>query len=78
MIDLILRNACLQDEETDLDLAIDAGLIIDRGPNLDYIARQELDLDGQLLIPGFVESHLHLDVALMNAWTRPGRPAPYV
>jgi cytosine deaminase len=77
LIDLILRNACLQKEETNLDLAIDTGLIIDRGPNLDYIARQELDLDGQLLIPGFVESHLHLDVALMNVWTRPGRPAPF-
>ena len=78
MIDLILRNANLQDEETNLDLAIDDGLIIDRGPHLDYIARQEFDLKGHLLIPGFVESHLHLDIALMNSWEQPGRPEPYV
>jgi cytosine deaminase len=78
LIDLILRNACLEDAEVNLDLAIDDGIIIDRGPSLDYIARQEIDLGGQLLIPGFVESHLHLDIALMNSWEQPGRPEPYV
>lgn len=78
MIDFILRNAYLQDEELNLDLAIDNGVIIDRGPTLNYIARQEMDLGGRLLIPGFVESHLHLDVAMMNTWSRPGRPAPFM
>ncbi len=77
MIDLILRNAYFQDEESNLDLAIDDGVIIDRGPKLNYMARQALDLNGRLLIPGFVESHLHLDVALMNPWSRPGRSAPF-
>ena len=77
MIDLILRNAHIEGEEKNLDLAIDGGVIIDRGPGLNYTARQEFDLGGCLLIPGFVESHLHLDVALMNFWSRPGRPAPF-
>jgi len=60
-----------------LDVAIADGTIIDRGPNLDYVARQTLDVGGRLLIPGFVESHLHLDIALMNSWRQPGRPEPY-
>lgn len=77
MIDLMLRNTHIEGEEKNLDLAIDNGVVIDRGPGLDYTARQELELGGDLLIPGFVESHLHLDVALMNSCARPGRPAPF-
>lgn len=77
MIDLILRETRIEGEETLLDVAVDDGIIIDRGPNLDYVARQEINLGGRLLIPGFVESHLHLDIALMNSWLRPGRPEPY-
>ena len=78
MIDLILRNATIAAEDSPLDIAIDDGLIIDRGPNLNYTARQSLDLGGRLLIPGFVESHLHLDIALMNSAELPGRPEPYL
>ncbi len=38
---------------------------------LDY--RQELDLKGRLLISGFIDPHVHLDIALMNPWFQPGR-----
>ena len=77
MIDLVLRNANIEGEETLLDIAVDDGVIIDRGPSLNYVARQEIDLGGRLLIPGFVECHLHLDIALMNSWRQPGRPEPW-
>ncbi len=73
MIDLILRNATVQDGNVHIDIAIDAGELIDSGPRLDYSARQEIDLKGRLLIPGFIEPHIHLDIALMNPWARPGR-----
>lgn len=73
MIDLLLCNATLQDGSVGVDVAVDAGTIIDRGPNLAYAARQAVDLQGRLLIPGFVESHVHLDIALMNSWQTPGR-----
>lgn len=76
MIDLLLRNVTLNGTDR-LDFTIDKGIIIDRGPNLDYAAEHEYDLSGRLLIPGFVESHVHLDIALMNSWDRPGRPEPY-
>lgn len=77
MIDLVLRNACIDAQATLVDVAVDDGIIIDRGPSLEYVAQQEVDLCGCLLIPGFVESHLHLDIALMNSYRRPGRPEPY-
>jgi cytosine deaminase len=73
MIDLFLRNAILQDGSEHIDVAIDEGVLIDRGSELDYPARQELDLKGRLLIPGFVDPHVHLDIALMNPWSQPGR-----
>jgi cytosine deaminase len=77
MIDLLLRNASVQDSPGQIDLAVDHGVIIDRGVELDYSAACTFDLKGRLLIPGFVESHVHLDIALMNDWVRPGRPRPF-
>jgi cytosine deaminase len=77
MIDLLLVNATLPDGTGGMDLAVDGGRILARGPGLDFPARRRLDVGGRLLIPGFVESHLHLDVALMNDPLQPGRPAPF-
>jgi cytosine deaminase len=76
MIDLLLRDVTL-DGAGRMDIAVEGGIIVDRGPRLEYEARQEFDLKGRLLIPGFVESHVHLDIALMNSWDRPGRPEPF-
>ena len=73
MIDLILRNARLQDDSRLIDFAVDEGVFIDRGINLDYPTRVKLDLQGRLLVPGFVEPHAHLDITLMNSWSQPGR-----
>ncbi len=73
MIDLLLKDATLPDGPSGVDLAVDKGLILERGYELEYPSRQEIDLQGKLLIPGFVESHAHLDIALMNDWAKPGR-----
>jgi cytosine deaminase len=77
MVDLVLRNATLPDGSAGIDIAIDQKMIVDRGSNLEYLPSQEIDLEGRLLIPGFVESHIHLDIALMNSWEQPGRPKPF-
>ncbi len=78
MIDLLVRNVHIEGESILVDVAVDESVIVDRGPNLNYAARQEIDGNGRLLIPGFVESHLHLDIALMNDWQTPGRTEPYL
>jgi cytosine deaminase len=76
MIDTLLKNAMTWSGEV-LDFAIDGGRIVDNGPQLNYPAHKVYDLAGHLLIPGFVESHLHLDIALMNDLRRPGRPETF-
>ena len=77
MIDLLLRNATLIGTDR-IDVAVHDGVIIDRGPGIDYTSTEEIELAGRVLIPGFVESHVHLDIALMNPWNRPGRLDAYL
>ena len=78
MIDLLLRNVVTAESAEPVDVAVDNGLILESGPGLAYVARQELQGDGCYLCPGFVESHLHLDIALSNDAARPGRTEPFV
>lgn len=77
MVNILLRNARIEGEPKLLDVAVGGGLIVDRGPSLDYACQQEFDLAGRLLIPGFVEGHLHLDIVLMNSWEHPGRVSTF-
>ena len=77
MIDLLIKNGILSGGRKNVDLAIDHGLIVDRGPGLNDHAGQILDAQGCLIVPGFVESHVHLDIALMNQGEQAGRPASF-
>src|SRR5512146_1778397 len=76
MLDLLLLNGNIPGRGL-VDLAVDEGRIVDQSTHPAVPARQEIDLEGRLLIPGFVESHVHLDIALMNSWEMPGRPQPF-
>ena len=67
MYDLLLRQGrVLQDDRTiaTADLAIHQGTIVAIAPQLAEQGTLELDLQGQLVSPPFVESHIHLDSAL--------------
>lgn len=60
-MDLVFRNARLADApERMLDVGVDGGRIAAIGGVLPDGART-LDLEGRLLLPGLVETHLHLD-----------------
>jgi cytosine deaminase len=61
-IDLIIRNALiLQDGGLNVvDIGIGGGVILAAGPGLQSNAR-ELDASGCLLVPGLIETHIHLD-----------------
>lgn len=60
-MDLILRRARLADGGTETaDVGIDRGRIAAIVPRLSADG-PELDLQGRLLAPGFVETHIHLD-----------------
>jgi cytosine deaminase len=60
-VDLILRNACIGGREPQtFDVAIAEGRIAEIAS--DIVADEpEEDLAGRLVIPGFVETHIHLD-----------------
>ena len=61
-MDLILRNSILADdgEAPPRDIGIDDGRIVAIQPDL-AAEGPELDLEGRLVVPGFVETHIHLD-----------------
>jgi cytosine deaminase len=60
-LDLILRQARLAEAgERLVDVGIAAGRIVEIAPRIAGDGAAE-ELDGRLVIPGFVESHIHLD-----------------
>jgi cytosine deaminase len=60
-LDLILRRARLTEHrETLLDIGVADGRIVEIAADIGGDAPQE-QLDGRLVIPGFVETHIHLD-----------------
>lgn len=78
MIDLAIRDVVTATHKTPVTVTVNDGRILEIGPDLEYVAREEIRGSGCYLSPGFVESHLHLDIALSNDWTEPGRPEPFV
>ena len=64
MHDLVVRNARIIDgsgsPEFSGDLAISDGVVTEVG-NVDGLSRQEIDADGQLVLPGWVDIHTHYD-----------------
>lgn len=60
-MDLTLRNVVLADHPgVTLDVGVVGGKIVEIGTNL-AAGTQDIDLGGRILVPGFVETHIHLD-----------------
>lgn len=70
-MDLIIRRASLHpdpfrpESPTGIqDIGIDGGRIVSVAPQLDIQALQEIDAQGSLVSPPFVDAHFHLDSTL--------------
>lgn len=67
-VDLVLRHAqlvnVLSGEIYATDIAIDGGLVVGLGP--DYRGREEEDLKGLYISPGFIDSHVHIESAMVT------------
>ena len=66
MHDLVIRNGLLVDgsgaPSRPADVAIDDGRIVEvTGPEQAVAGRREIDADGRLVTPGFVDIHTHYD-----------------
>jgi len=64
MFDLIVRHCSLPDGRRDTDIGVQQGRIAAVQTALPASAAQELDAQGQLVSPPFVDAHFHMDSAL--------------
>lgn len=62
--DLLVRNAYVSDSDTVVDIAVSDGCIGAVRPEITERADTELDAEGNLVSPGLVDAHVHLDMAL--------------
>ncbi|HJV01050.1 MAG TPA: amidohydrolase family protein [Burkholderiaceae bacterium] len=62
--DTVIRNASLPDGRQGMDLAIADGRIAAIAPALAPRGRHEIDAQGDLLTPPFVDAHFHMDATL--------------
>src|SRR5690625_3105026 len=63
-MDLIIRNATLTNSKGHYDIGIKNGKFNKIERNIELKAETEIDANGNLVSPPFVESHVHLDSAL--------------
>ena len=71
-MDVIVRRARLDDEKPCVDIGIRAGRIAAIEAHLDQSGGNEIDAEGRVALPGFIEPHMHLEKAFLH-----GRlPAP--
>ncbi len=64
--DFLIRNARLRDDQPLVDIAIKDGKIVALQENIEAVASETIDAAGRAVIPGLIESHLHLDKALLH------------
>lgn len=64
MNDLVIRNASLPDGRTEMDLAIQNGKIVATGVKLGCQGVEEINANGNLVSPPFVDAHFHMDAVL--------------
>ena len=72
-MDLIFRRANLPDGRTGIDIGIDGDRIVAVEPQLQAKAIEEIDAEGRLLSPPFVDPHFHMDATLSLGLPRMNR-----
>lgn len=65
MLDILIKNVNIDDNSPLKDIAIKKGKILKISENIEEEAEQIIDADGNVAIPGLIESHIHLDKALI-------------
>lgn len=64
-MDLLLKQVRVEDNAPLVDIGIENGIITAIQPTIEVDARQVIEGEGRVLIPGIIEGHLHLDKALI-------------
>ena len=65
--DLVLKNATFvnvfSNDLSNMDIAVTEGLIVGMGS---YHGREEVDCTGKIVLPGFLDAHIHLESSLVS------------
>ena len=69
-MNLLIKNARLRHKKELVDILVEKGRFARIEPNIDLASIERLDAQGNLVIPPFVESHVHLDSALQVGMPR--------
>jgi cytosine/creatinine deaminase len=69
----LIRNVRLRGREGTFEVAIDGERIAAVEPTIEGAAEEEYDGGGNLLLPGLVNAHQHLDKCMLGAVMRPNR-----
>ena len=72
-MDLVIRNASLADGRRQIDIAIEHGRIVALGARLALHGAREIDAEGDLVTPPFVDAHFHMDATLSYGLPRVNR-----
>ncbi|MGX7210036.1 amidohydrolase family protein [Enterococcus innesii] len=64
-MDLLIKQARLEDDAELVDIAISEGKITAVAPIIEEAAAKTIEAKGKVVIPGLIESHIHLDKALI-------------
>lgn len=64
-MDILLKQVRLNDDEALMDVGITDGKITAIEKEINEPATKIIEANGKVLVPGFVESHIHLDKALI-------------
>ena len=64
-MDLLIKQARLEDDAELVDIAISGGKITAVATNIEESAAKTIEAKGKVVIPGLIESHIHLDKALI-------------
>ncbi len=65
-MDMVIRHARLDDEQPLMDIGITGGRIAVIEEVIDKQGDQEIDAEGRVALPGFIEPHLHLEKAFVH------------
>lgn len=72
---MIIRNARIENAETLQDIRYENGVFAEIGTIAPREGEEELDVHGKLVLPPFIESHVHLDTCLTAGdpvWNKSG------
>ena len=62
--DVIIKNARIDDDKDLVDIGVSSGKISKIGKNLS--GAKTIDAGSDVVVPSFIESHIHLDKALLE------------